>query len=101
MSRSTRIRMLAAVAVLTVVTWGAPSPAGGQALYGSIVGIVTDVQGAVTPGVTVTATNTGTGLAVKAVTDTLGAYAIRNLLPGTYNLTATLSGFRSHEQKGI
>ena len=31
-------------------------------LYGSIVGNVTDAQGATAPGVTLTATNTGTGL---------------------------------------
>ena len=30
-------------------------------LYGSIVGTVTDAQGALDPGATVTATNTGTG----------------------------------------
>ena len=71
-----------------------------QQLYGSIVGNVTDAQGAATPGVTVVATNTGTGLKVEAVTDANGAYALRNLLPGTYNLTANLAGFREHTRKG-
>src|SRR5690349_18638007 len=75
--------------------------ANAQALYGSIVGNVTDPQGAATPGVTVVATNTQTGLKVETTTDTDGSYTIRNLLPGTYDLTATLQGFREHEQKAV
>ena len=72
-----------------------------QVLYGSIVGNVTDAQGGITPGVTLTATNTGTGLKVETVSDSDGAYTFRNLLPGTYDLTATLSGFREHRQTAI
>ena len=75
-------------------------PASAQVLYGSIVGNVSDAQGGIAPGVTLTATNTGTGLKVETVTDADGAYAFRNLLPGTYDLTATLSGFREHKQTG-
>jgi hypothetical protein len=77
------------------------APAAGQALYGSILGTVTDSQGAITPGVTMVAVNTGTGLKVEATSDADGAYVFRNLLPGTYDLSATLAGFRAHEQKGI
>ena len=43
--------------------------ASAQALYGSIVGTVTDESGALVPGATVTATNTGTGLKLEAVQD--------------------------------
>lgn len=77
------------------------TPARGQALYGSIVGTVSDPQGNLTPGVVVVAINTGTGLKVEATTDENGSYVLRNLLPGTYDLTATLSGFRQHDEKGI
>ena len=72
-----------------------------QALYGSIVGNVTDAQGATVPGVTLTATNTGTALEVEAVTDGDGAYTFRNLLPGTYDVKAVLSGFREHKETAI
>jgi len=72
-----------------------------QSLYGSIVGTVTDPQGGLMPGVVVVATNTGTGLKVQSTTDQTGSYILRNLLPGTYDLTASLSGFRQHDQKGI
>jgi hypothetical protein len=72
-----------------------------QALYGSIVGNVTDAQGGVMPGVTLTATNTGTGLEVETISDNDGAYTFRNLLPGTYDLKASLAGFREHRQTAI
>jgi hypothetical protein len=87
-------------AVAIIATWLAPTAAG-QALYGSIIGNVKDAQGAMTPGVVLTATNTGTGLKVEAATDGTGAYAFRNLPPGTYDLTASLAGFREHQQTGI
>ena len=93
-------RVLAAVLVTAAMMW-APAHASSQALYGSIVGTVADAQGGVVPGVTLVATNTGTGLRVETVSDESGNYTFRNLLPGTYDLTATLSGFREHAQKGI
>jgi len=96
-----RVRVLAALALTMAVGWLAPVPVSGQALYGSIVGIVTDAQGAVTPGVMLVATNTGTGLKVEATTDADGAYVFRNLPPGTYDLAATLTGFRSHQERAI
>jgi len=76
-------------------------PAAAQTLYGSITGNVTDAQGAAAPGVTLTATNTGTGLKVETVSDNDGAYTFRNLLPGSYDLTASLTGFREHHQTAI
>src|SRR5687767_2594409 len=46
-----------------------PSPAAAQALYGSIVGNVSDDSGAPVPGATVTATNPSTGSKVDTITD--------------------------------
>ncbi len=79
----------------------APPPVAAQALYGSIVGTVSDQQGAGIPGATVSATNTGTGLKVDTVTSGDGTYAFRNLLPGTYDLGASLPGFRELKQTGL
>ena len=95
-----RSRVLAAILVATAVAC-LPPMARGQALYGSIVGIVTDGQGALVPGVTLTVTNTGTGLKVETVTDGTGAYTFRNLQPGTYDMKAVLTGFREHSETAI
>jgi hypothetical protein len=86
--------------ILIAHSLGTP-PARAQALYGSIVGNISDAQGGLLPGVVVTATNTGTGLKVEAASDSNGEYVFRNLLPGTYDVTASLSGFRAHEQKRV
>ena len=94
------VSFITCLIVAIVLTLG-DRAVGAQTLYGSIVGNVTDAQGAVAPGVTLTATNTGTGSKVETVTDSDGAYTFRNLLPGTYDLTATLSGFREHKETGV
>lgn len=77
------------------------SAANAQALYGSIVGNVTDPQGAALPGVSVKITNTGTGLTLDTVTDDTGSYIFRNLLPGTYDMTLAAKGFKELRQSGI
>src|SRR5687767_9669738 len=88
---------LLAIAALAL----APTPASAQALYGSVVGTVTDASGAPVPGVTVSATNTGTSLKLDTVSDGDGNFAFRNLLPGVYEVTAALEGFRELRQTGI
>jgi hypothetical protein len=68
----------------------------GQTSNASVGGFVQDATRAFIPGVTVTATNTQTGVVSSAVTNESGAYNIPSLLPGTYRLSAELPGFRPH-----
>src|SRR5215510_2968378 len=75
--------------------------ASSQVLYGSIVGNVTDPQGAVLTAVSVTITNTGTGLKLNTVTDDTGAYIFRNLLPGTYSISLSAKGFKDMQQEDV
>ncbi len=70
-------------------------------MYGSVVGAVTDSQGAIIPGATVTIKDENTGLELTAVTDGSGTYTIRNVLGGTYTLRASLQGFKEYVQTGI
>ncbi|MGE3949550.1 MAG: carboxypeptidase-like regulatory domain-containing protein, partial [Blastocatellales bacterium] len=76
------------VAILTVIlTLGlATGFVEAQVLYGSIIGNVTDQNGAVVPGATVTITNKATGQVRETVTDSEGVYSIVNILPGTFDL---------------
>ena len=46
------------------------------------------------PGVTITATNIGTGVALTNVSNEAGAYTLLSLIPGTYDVTAELPGFQ-------
>jgi outer membrane receptor protein involved in Fe transport len=92
-----RIVMVAPI----LATLLAPPPASAQALYGSIVGTVTDESGAPVPGASVTATNAGTALKLDAVSDATGNYAFRNLQPGVYDLGVSVSGFRELRKTGV
>jgi hypothetical protein len=104
MTHLTRLSSRAAVAVAIVAIAAvslAPATASAQTLYGSIVGTITDESAAPVPGVTVSATNTGTGLKLDDVSDADGNFAFRNLSPGVYELSAALQGFRELRQTGL
>lgn len=90
-----------AIPVVLVVVLCAPSAAGAQVLYGSIVGNVTDGTGSAVPGATVTITNTETGGAHEAVTDSSGAYRFPTVQPGTYAVTIALTGFRTFTRSSV
>ena len=64
-------------------------------------GTVRDDSGAVLPGVTVTVTQTDTGLTRTVVTEGSGSYVIPNLPTGPYRLEVSLQGFKTYVQTGI
>ena len=64
-------------------------------------GTVKDSGGLALPGVTVTVTQTDTGLVRSDTTNETGAYIITNLPVGPYRLEASLQGFRTYAQTGI
>lgn len=68
---------------------------------GSIFGTITDSQGAMIPGVTVTITSTGTGLNRAIESDSSGGFVFPLLPVGTYSLSVEHSGFRKYERRGI
>ena len=68
---------------------------------GSLRGYIKDEQGAVLPGITVTASSPALLAPVTAVTDTAGYYRLLNLPPGTYAVTAELAGFTTYRREGI
>ena len=65
---------------------------------GSIEGVVTDPNGAVVKGATVTATSPTLISPQSATTNDSGRYQIPNLPPGTYKITIEGSGFAKFEQ---
>ena len=64
-------------------------------------GTVTDAQGAVVPGVSVTASNAATGIQRTAVTDSAGFYQMAALPVGAYQVEARLAGFQPRVLKGV
>jgi len=72
-----------------------------QSTTAIISGVVRDEQGAVLPGVTVTARNVDTSLTRTVVTDPTGVYRFSALPIGPYELTAELTGFATYQRSGL
>ncbi|HEX7184052.1 MAG TPA: TonB-dependent receptor [Thermoanaerobaculia bacterium] len=72
-----------------------------SATNGEISGRVADESGSPLPGVTVTATNTETGLTRTTFTDDDGQYSIGLLPPGTYDVVAELEGLGTASRTGV
>ncbi len=72
-----------------------------QTTEGSIRGYIRDEQGAVLPGVTVTATSPDVAGTYSAVADPDGLYRLMNLAPGTYTVAATLQGFSRFARENV
>jgi hypothetical protein len=89
-----------AVAVLTALG-GAMDFVHAQGLTGQISGTVTDSGGGVLPGATVVIKNAGTNSTRETVTGADGSFVFPDLLAGKYDITVTVSGFKTYEQKGI
>ena len=77
------------------------SAATAQIDTGSIVGTVTDKTGGVLPGITVTATQEDTAVALTAVTNAVGQYSFSNLKVGRYSVSAELQGFKRAVKRDI
>src|SRR5271166_464218 len=72
-----------------------------QTFRGTILGSVTDAQGAVVAGAKVTVKNVGTGLERSTETSADGSYALPELPIGTYSVTITLAGFQTSVTSGV
>jgi hypothetical protein len=68
---------------------------------GDLRGRVLDQQGAVLPGVTVVARNEGSGQYRETLSSTDGSFSMIALTPGLYEVTATLSGFKTFQRGGV
>ncbi|MFZ2491682.1 MAG: carboxypeptidase-like regulatory domain-containing protein [Thermoanaerobaculia bacterium] len=94
-----RIGALSVLTVLVLLFTAVPLVA--QDFRGAITGTVTDTSGGVLPGVTITITNIATNVTQTAVTDARGAFAVRYLNVGKYDVQAQLEGLRTMQRKAV
>jgi len=89
------------VAVSLVALWSAPARAAAQGAPATIAGQVFDETASVLPGVTITVRDAKTGRERTVLTDGTGRFAVEQLPPGSYTVTATLAGFEELERSAV
>src|SRR6266542_427750 len=95
MNRLTSIAAAFVVGLLIAI------PARAQQGTGELRGRVLDAQNAVLPGVTVVAKNEASGQFREAVSGADGSFFMSALTPGSYELTAQLSGFKRYQRGAV
>jgi len=91
------------LALLVTLSISAPvfAQGGGASSTGTIQGRVSDSQGAVLPGVTITATSAALIQPQTTVTSETGNYRFPAVPPGTYSVSYELAGFNTLKRDGI
>jgi hypothetical protein len=72
-----------------------------QTTNAALGGTVSDASGALIPGVTVTASNTQTGIVTTTLTNETGAYQFPSLQTGIYRVSAELPGFQTQNYNEV
>lgn len=96
MPKSLKLLLLTLIVCLTLV-----SSAWAQTSRGTVTGIVSDQQGAVIPRAQVELANTATGVKRTTTTNEAGLYRFEAVDLGSYDLTATASGFQTFVKRGF
>src|SRR5947207_1923409 len=94
----------AAVLLLSIVVslfFAASALGQAQAAAADLSGTVTDQNGAVVAGATITAKLTGGGVTRTVTTDSEGNYQMIALPPGTYEITAEAKTFKKSVLSGV
>jgi hypothetical protein len=98
------MRRYASLALLLVfflvLGFTAPSSSA-QAVFGSVIGNVTDAQGNAVAGAKVTVTSIGKATSYEATSNESGNFAVTHLIPDTYKVTVEAAGFKVYAVDSI
>ena len=91
--------VFSSLCLLAIVLLGASAHAQSQATTGEVNGRVTDAQGGVLPGATVTLTNSANGYTRTVTTGSEGYFVAPLLPPASYDVSFEMSGMQSVKRK--
>src|SRR5216110_837973 len=94
-------RYVFVVTVVMLLLAGSAGSAFAQGGSAQLGGIVQDPAKALIPGAAVTAKNVATGVTAIQLTNDSGTYSFPVLQPGTYEVSAALTGFKNSVQKDV
>ncbi|MBY0373372.1 MAG: TonB-dependent receptor, partial [Bryobacteraceae bacterium] len=89
--------VLCLIALLAII----PSALTAQAVYGTIVGSISDASGAAIPGAKVTITDTGRNVTNSVSSNDSGNFTQRFLIVGRYRVRVEAQGFKAFQQDNI
>ncbi len=95
------LRKWTLVICAVVIVCGLSQESMAQTSTARITGLVSDATGGVVPGVDIVVRNVETGIQRSFSTDESGRYSAPELVPGSYEITATLVGFDTLVRSGI
>jgi hypothetical protein len=73
----------------------------GQAVYGSIIGTVTDPQGNAVAGAKVTVTSVTKNTSEETITNDSGNFSVIHLIPDTYKVKVEAAGFKANDVASV
>jgi len=76
-------------------------PALSQTANATLNGVVRDASGAIVPNVRISTRNVQTNVIRQTVSNSEGRYAVSDLVPGNYTISASYEGFKRLERGGI
>ena len=89
------------IMVLCLVFGVCASTSLGQAVYGSIIGTVTDPQGNAVAGAQVTVTSVTKGTSEQTTTNESGNFSAIHLIPDTYRVKIEAAGFKANDVANV
>ena len=72
-----------------------------QSANAQLSGLITDLSNAAVPGAQIQAVNAATNVPYAAVSNGAGNYVLPEMLPGSYNITVSASGFGAEKREGL
>jgi hypothetical protein len=93
--------MVGSVLVVCLLLGMCASTSLGQAVYGSILGTVTDPQGNAVAGAKVTVTSVTKGTSEETTTNESGNFSVIHLIPDTYKVKIEATGFKSNDVANV
>src|SRR5712664_964739 len=96
-----RQSILGCILVLCLSLGFGASTSLGQAVYGRIIGTITDPQGNAVSGAKVTVTDITKGTSEETTTNESGNYSVIHLIPDTYRIKIEAAGFKAYDVASV
>src|SRR5882762_10419917 len=96
-----RLALVGWILVLCLAVGLGASTASGQAVYGSIIGTVTDPQGNAVAGAKVTVTSITKNTSDETTTNESGNFSVIHLIPDTYRVKIEGAGFKAYNVASV